>query len=336
MNKSELFWTPLDNAAKIYPAIRSKENTTVVRLTAVLKERVMIKHLFKAIALAEKRFPYFKVTLRKGFFWFYLEQIDLPVIPHVDKGIPCRAFNKNNDNRLLFRILIYKNQISAEFSHILTDGYGASRFLNSILIYYFRAKGVIRNNEIDSFYTINPKKEEYEDAYNTYFKENIPTVIRQPKAFHLPFSLSTKPRFDVLVAIISIADLKNKSDKKGVGITDYLIAVYLWVLQEIINDLKSQNISSKNKIIRIQVPVNLRNFYPSKTMRNFSLFVLPEIDLRLGNYSFDEIIKIVYHKMQLETDEKLINKIISRNVGIESTIQREQTNTAVYLQTWEK
>jgi hypothetical protein len=50
-------------------------------------------------------------------------------------------------------------------------------------------------------------------------------------------------------------------------------------------------------------------------MRNFSLFVLPEIDLRLGDYSFDEILKIVYHKMQLETDEKLINKIISRNVG---------------------
>jgi NRPS condensation-like uncharacterized protein len=55
-------------------------------------------------------------------------------------------------------------------------------------------------------------------------------------------------------------------------------------------------------------------------MRNFSLFVLPEIDLRLGQYTFDEIIKIVHHKMQLETDEKLINKIISRNVGSEKNI----------------
>jgi hypothetical protein len=42
---------------------------------------------------------------------------------------------------------------------------------------------------------------------------------------------------------------------------------------------------------------------------------MPEIDFRLGKYSFDEILKIVYHKMQLETDEKLISKIISRNVG---------------------
>jgi hypothetical protein len=48
--------------------------------------------------------------------------------------------------------------------------------------------------------------------------------------------------------------------------------------------------------------------------------VLPEIDLRLGQYTFDEIIKIVFHKMQLETDEKIIKKIISRNVGSERNL----------------
>ena len=55
-------------------------------------------------------------------------------------------------------------------------------------------------------------------------------------------------------------------------------------------------------------------------MRNFSLFVMPEIDLRLGHYSFDEIIKSVFHQIQLETEEKLINKNISRNVGSEKKI----------------
>jgi len=40
----------------------------------------------------------------------------------------------------------------------------------------------------------------------------------------------------------------------------------------------------------------------------------------LGEYTFNEILKIVYHKMRLETDEKLINKIISRNVGGERNI----------------
>jgi len=47
---------------------------------------------------------------------------------------------------------------------------------------------------------------------------------------------------------------------------------------------------------------------------------MPEINFQLGKYSFDEIIKIVYHKMQLETDEKLISRIISRNVGPEKNL----------------
>ncbi len=320
VEQKELFWTPLDNAAKIFPAIRSEEHTTVIRLSVVLKERVVIKHLFAAIVLAEKRFPYYKVRLQKGFFWYYLEQVNQPVIIGVDKGLPCRAFNNHNRSELLFRILVYKNRISVEFSHMLTDGYGVSKFLNSLLLFYFREKGTVLKSKTNNLVDSDFDKEEFEDAYNRYFKENIPPVIKKPKAFHLPFLLRNKPRFNVLTAILSVKDLKSRADEKGVSITDYLVAVYLWSLQSVITDLTSQNVSIKKRILRVQVPINLRNIYPSKTMRNFSLFVMPEIDLRLGNYSFDEIVKIVYHKMQLETDKKLVNKIISHNVGGEKML----------------
>lgn len=110
---------------------------------------------------------------------------------------------------------------------------------------------------------------------------------------------------------MKLSDIKKKASEKGISITEYMVAVQLYVLQEI----SGENKWHKKKVIRIQVPVNLRNIYPSTTMRNFSLFVMPEIDTRLGLYSFDEIVKVVHHKMQLETDEKLISKIISRNVG---------------------
>ena len=320
MNKKESFWIPLDNAAKIFPAIRNKEHTTVIRLSVVLRDRISIKSLFTAIESTEKRFPYFKVALRKGFFWYYLEQVDHPIITKPDTGIPCRAFNKEGENRLLFRILVYKNQISVEFSHILSDGYGLLIFLKSIIIYYFRDKSLILDDQLDSFYKTEADKEELEDAYSRYFKKNIPPVIRQPRSFHIPYPLRHKPRFNLLLAILSINELKLKAKEKGVSITDYLVSVYLLILQDIFFEYKDNGIAIRNKIARIQVPVNLRNIYPSKTMRNFSLFVMPEIDFRLGKYSFDEILKIVYHKMQLETDEKLISKIISRNVGGERNI----------------
>ncbi len=311
-------WFPLDNAAKIYPAIRTDEFTTVFRLTAVLNHAVKIKSLMKVVSLIEDRFPYYKVLLKQGFFWYYLEHVSLRFPVEVDDKKPCRKFGKNS---LLIRILVRENRISVEFSHILTDGSGAFEFLKTILVLYTKVCGATIP---DDFEFCRPAdiipEEEYEDSYNRYFRENIPPIIKKSKAFHIPWPLKPVPRFDVRQIIISLNSIKTKASEKGVSITDYLVSVYLCILQHIIEEGKSFNRFKKNRPVRVQVPINLRNIFPSKTMRNFSLFVLPEIDLRLGHYSFDQIIKMVHHQIRLETDEKLINKNISRNVGSEKKI----------------
>jgi NRPS condensation-like uncharacterized protein len=316
--EAKQFWLPLDNAAKIFPASLNEEVTTVIRLTAVLKKAVKIKPLMKAISRIEKRFPYYKVQLLKGFFWYYLEYNPLQFPIEVDNKRPCRKFPKNG---LLTRILVKDNRLSVEFSHILTDGSGAFQFLKTILTLYSEECGA---NIPDEFPFYRPddeiSEEEYEDAYNRYFKEEIPPAVKRSKAFHLPWPLNPKPRLEVLNAILSISQIKPKAKEKGVTITDYLIGVYLYVLQQIYEETHQFSRHKKNKVLRLEVPVDLRNIFPSKTMRNFTLFVMPEIDLRLGHYSFDEIVRRVYHQMRLETDEKLINKNISRNVGSEKKI----------------
>src|SRR6056297_3545832 len=318
---TQSFWYPLDNAAKIYPAIQTDELTNVYRLAVVLKERVKIAHLINIIPKVEERFPYYKVTLKKGFFWYYLEQTNTPIQLLVDKNIPCREFKQKRNEKLLFRILVIKNRISIEFSHILTDGGGAFRFFQYLLLLYFQQGGIDVHEQLNEF-VVNPKDfhEEFVDSYKEYFKKEVPPNFKRPKSFHLPFPLNRKPRFDVLVAVMPLDEIKKVAQDKEVNITVYLIALYLYVLQDIHKTLPEYSRNKKNKILRIQVPVNLRNIYPSKTMRNFSLFVMPEIDLRLGHYTFDEIIKIVYHQMRLETDKKLISKNISRNVGSERKI----------------
>jgi len=320
IDSNRVFWLPLDNAAKIYPAVQSREHTTVFRISVILQERVRIHALISAVHQIESRFFYFKVCLKRGLFWYFLEYIDRPLAPVADKSGLCRAFLNLPDQRsFLFRILVVNNRISVEFSHILTDGTGARVFLNSLLKAYFNE---VSSSGSNSDFQEDPQfsPEEYEDAYNHYFKADIPPVITYSKAFHIPFKLKEPPGFDVLVARISLNDIKSKAREKNVSLSDYLIAVYLFVLQEIHGELGKFSRAAGRKILRVQVPVNLRSIYPTLSMRNFSLFVLPSIDLRLGHYTFDEIIKIVHHTMQLETDEKLINKIISRNVGSEKNI----------------
>jgi len=312
------FWFPLDNAAKIFPAIISDEVSAVFRLTAVLKQPVKIKLFQKAVLVVEKRFPYYKVQLKEGFFWFYLEYLPEHIPIEVDKYSLCKKFSKGE---IFVRILVRGNRINVEFSHIVTDGGGGFEFLKTILIEYTKACGANIPVEFPYIKPDSPiSKEEYEDAYIRYFKEKIPPMVKQSKAFHLPFPLNSNPRFKQSTVIISLKQIKQVAGIKHVNITVYLVSVYLYVLQEIFEALPPSNKFRKNKRLRIQVPIDLRNIFPTKTMRNFSLFVMPEIDLRLGHYTFDEILKSVFHQMQLETDEKLINKNIARNVGGEKKI----------------
>ena len=318
ISETDTFWFSLDNAAKIFPAIITREVTAVFRLTAVLKQPLKIKAFRKAVLLAEKRFPYYLVQLKKGFFWYYLEYIPEHIPIEVDDKPCCRKFPGGN---LLMRILVRNNSINLECSHILTDGGGAFEFLKNLLISYAKECGA---HIPPGYGLLEPGKkileEEYEDAYKRYFKEDLPPMVKRSKAFHLPYPLKASPRFERLNVGLSLKQVKQVATEKGVSITVYLVSVYLYVLQDIYESLGALTRYKKNKILRIQVPVNLRKIFPSMTMRNFSLFVMPEIDLRLGHYSFGEIIKAVYHQVQLETDEKLINKNISRNVGSEKKL----------------
>lgn len=307
------FWLRLDNAAKIFPAIRDNELTSVFRVTVELKERIKAKQLLDAVNMLEDRFPYYKVKLKAGFFWYYLEPNNLPISVEPDQGIPCRAFNKNE---LMFRVLAGNNRLSVEFSHILTDGTGALEFLKTLLIIYLQKCGFefpvlplfLRPDE-------KPDREEFEDAYNRHFRKIEGRPVKVPKAFHVPFSLRRKPRFDTLTALIPLLPVVKKAKSYEVSLTAYLTAVYLYALQNIYEQSSGIRKRVSHKIARIEIPVNLRKIFPSATMRNFSLYIMPGIDFRLGHYHFEEIIKTVYHQTQLETDKKLVGKNISRNVS---------------------
>ncbi len=300
-------WYKLDNAAKIFPAVVNSEMSTVFRISAILKKPVNYNILKKSIESIKNRFPYYNVHLKKGFFWYYLDELKGEIILEPDFHQPNKAFNLKKSK--LYRILVYKNRISVEFLHILTDGSGALEFLKTLLTSYFEIFGL----EIPNWNNIlkpeeKPHPEEAEDAYNRFFKKNIPVIPTLRKAFHLPFKLNDIPRYRVTNALISANSVLCEAKKYGVSLTVYLAALYLFSLQKIAAS------NHKECVIRVQIPVNLRKIYPSRTMRNFALFITPEIDLRLGKYDFDEIIKIVFHHLQLKTDKKLIDKNITRNV----------------------
>jgi NRPS condensation-like uncharacterized protein len=253
-------------------------------------------------------------------FWHYLEFNNKPPRIQPEEEIPCTAFALTRKNEPLYRVLVRANRISVEFVHILTDGSGALEYLKSLIYTYLKLTGnSIKTSEGVILPDSPISEDEFEDSFNRFFRK-LPPPAKISKAWHLPFRLNEKPRLRVLLTEMNVVEILELSRSKKVSLTEYMVAVYLFSLQKIYLTEKDNKAKQKFDVLRIEVPVNMRNKLPSRTMRNFSLFVTPEIDLRLGIYTFDEILKNVHHYIQTGSDIKQISRFMSSNVSHEKLL----------------
>jgi NRPS condensation-like uncharacterized protein len=305
-NEQTLDWLTLDNAAKIYPAA-GKNSPTQFRLAVELAHPVIIDFMQQAWKRMLERCPYFLVSLQRGFFWYYLQKHPLLPELNVYNKSETQIFEYHKGLHHLIRIGIYANYLVLDFSHIITDGNGGLRFLLGLIYDYFRLQGKtfdtpsnIPNPEF------NVLKEEWEDAHLRLFKAKIPHPKPLSSAFHLKGKIQSDYRF--LSGKIPLDELSKTARRLRVSVTELLSAIYIDSIKKIQN-------KKNNKVIRLQVPVNMRNYLPSVTMRNFSLFVSPEINPKLGDYDFEEILRQVHHQMQFQMNRKELGRQTARNVG---------------------
>ena len=304
-------WYRLDNAARIFPSIISDRMTSVFRISVELNEYVDPANLQASCDILLKRFPYYYVQLKTGLFWEYLQHINERITVKEERYFPCQKFRKKEDGPFLFRVLYYKSKIVVEFSHILTDGTGALNFMKALLYTYFNC-----SDELEEFDLQLHSIDEAEDSYKKYFDEDIPSKKLKTTAFHLPLKLDYKNYYNISTCLCDVKSVLTLSKSYKVSLTEYLVAHYMMSLQTYIE----QNDIEKEKPIRIMVPVDLRKMFPSKSMRNFFLTISPEMDIRLGHYEFDEVLRDVHHYMRMEIDPKKISRQIARNVGGEENL----------------
>ena len=136
-------WFPLDDAAKIYPLSMGHNSMSVFRLSAYLKTQVVPELLQVALDFTITRFPSFATTLKKGFFWHYLDSSKRRFSAEPDYAVPCRALAVSRSGSQSFRVLYFQNRISVEFFHVLTDGTGGMEFLKALTAEYLRLTGVV-------------------------------------------------------------------------------------------------------------------------------------------------------------------------------------------------
>src|SRR5699024_2224948 len=70
----------------------------------------------------------------------------------------------------------------------------------------------------------------------------------------------------------------------------------------------------------MNVPVNMRSFFESETMRNFFVSITPAIDARLGNYPLEEIIQELQIEFSRLLTPKKLRQYIKRSVKAEQSL----------------
>lgn len=317
MNKKKLHWVKLDNAAKIYPAARRKNWSNLFRQSVTLTETVDVRVLQNALEVTVKRFPSIAARLRKGAFWYYLQQVEAAPPICEEHSYPLVFMDREEMRRCAFRVIAYQDRIAVEYFHSLTDGNGALIFLKSLTAEYLEQKhrivipfedGVLDRREM-------PKEEELEDSFLKY-AGNVPASRKDTNAWRM-YGEPQKDGFLNLTCFeIPVKPALELAHRHNVTLTVFMSAVMMQALVNLQNEKNSN--TKRQKRIKLLIPVNLRNLFPSNTLRNFAMYTIPELDPRLGAYSFDEICKIIHCKMGAEFTAKHMSCVIATNVNDET------------------
>ena len=313
-----LRWMKLDNAAKIYPAAKRRNWNNFFRISATLTEPVDVAVLRSALDVTARRFPSIAVRLRRGMFWYYLEQIPHSPAIQEEKSCPLAHAPFHEVRQCAFRVLVYHNRFAVEFFHALTDGTGGLTIFKTLLAEYHSQKygltipagdGVLGRLE-------EPDAEELEDSFLRY-AGNIKASRKEATAWHLTGTPEKDGFKDLVTLMIPAPALKECAKAHGVTVTELLCAAMMQAICQLQAEKVPQR--SRRKPVKVLLPVNLRNLFPSKTLRNFASYITPEVDPRMGDYTFDEICAAVHHRMGLENNPQTMRAKFAANVASEQS-----------------
>ena len=311
-----LRWMRLDNAAKIYPAAKRRNWNNFFRLSATLTEPVDTEVLRRALDVTVRRFPSIAVRLRRGAFWYYLEEIPKAPAIQAEKSCPLAHAPFYEVRQCAFRVLVYHERIAVEFFHALTDGAGALVFLKSLLAEYLSQKyGLVIPAEKGVLGRLEePSAEEVEDSFARYAGD-VKLSRREATAYHLSGTPEPDGYKDIVTMMIPADKLRGCAKGFGVSVTELLCAA----MMQAILDLQAEKVPRRaaRKPVKVLLPVNLRTLFPSATLRNFASYITPEIDPRMGDCSFDELCQLVHHKMGMENNRRTMRAKFAANVASE-------------------
>lgn len=316
VKENMLNWRRLDNSAKIFPISAGKKYSTVFRLSVLLNEDVEPNILQEAVKQTLEKYRSFKVRMKAGFFWYYFEHNVKEPIVEEENDYPCKYIDPRKNNNYLFKVTYFQNKINIDIYHSLTDGNSGITFFREIVYTYLE----LLHPEIlnDEERKIRKIVDDYdtEDSYMKNYDKRAKSNASSKKAYVIKGEKIKLGSRSVIHEIIDLEDLKKETKKYGVTITQYMTAVLIYSIYKE-NYLKADG----KKPIKVCIPVNLKKFFPSKTISNFFSYITVEAEMKKDKLdTFEKILDFVKKDFEKRLTEKEIMRTMSANVKIGNNI----------------
>jgi len=303
-------WRRLDNSAKIFPMSTGEKYSTVFRLSVLLTEDIKPVPLKQALMKALEKYEIFKVKMKAGLFWYYLEENDKEPKITEERDYPCKYINPKTKNDYLFKVTYFKNKINIDIFHSLTDGNGGTVFFREIVYTYLE---LVYSNELNLNNRIVKKIDfNIEDSYLKNYNKKAMSAESSPRAYELK---GRKIRLGAISAIHQIIDmekLKEESKKYNSTVTQYLTAILIYSIYK-------ANYRKSHKPIKVCIPVNLKKYFPSQTMSNFFSYITVSAKGKVLD-NFDEIVELVKKEFATKLTEEEMLKTMSNSVRLGTNI----------------
>ncbi|MEG1790781.1 MAG: hypothetical protein RR033_05535 [Clostridia bacterium] len=304
-------WHRLDNSAKIYPLALNKNTQNLFRISADMTDTVNPEVLSAALTSTIKRYPSFNVSLKKGLFWHYLEQLNGKPDIYEDSDIIIKEISSIGTCGYSFRVSYYEKRISIDCFHALCDGNGCFEFVKTLLFEYLSLLGFdIDPQERIKLANSPVLKEEIDDSFLRY-AQNTKLLqlkgvgeLRGTSAFTLNDFRFEYAGSGVIQGTFSSSELLKLSHENNATVTAYLGAVLAYSIY------KTKRLQPLGNFpIVLFIPINLRKLFPSKTLLNFSLFSRCKIDIN-GELAFSDILERTKEALARDTNKDILqNKI---------------------------
>lgn len=302
-------WYKLDNVGKLFSSLADGHLQNVFRYSATIKEEIDKDILQEALNDTLKIYENFKVNLKKGLFWYYLEETNKEYqVKEENLEVCSKVYHNSND--FLFRITYYHKRINFEISHILSDGRGSLDFFKTLVSNYVVKKYNLKNINVSPRNSYVEKKE---DSFLKYYKKGENDIKKYPNIYHYK-EKKLKNRIRYLEMHVNVKKVLDISHKNQVSLTTFLISVLIYSFRNVLYE------KDLHKNIKIDIPVDLRNYYKSTSSKNYFGLTSVAYQYKTRDDQLSDIIKDVDSQLKdnllLENLQKRVNKYVEfeRNI----------------------